>query len=247
VNIEAYVITLERSVHRRAQVERLVATCPLRCRVAAAVDGATLTAQELQSVYRRRLHRPYYPLALRLGEIGCFLSHRRLWQRIVDDGMDAALILEDDVELKMPDFGGSLDYAKKSIPAGGYIQFQVREIGSRHPVVQTDGRHAIVAPRVTPLRTSAQLVTRQAAERLLAASQTFDRPIDAFLQMTWLTNVPLTVVLPSHVAEISQQLGGSTIGAGRKPLLARIHREIVRPVYRARIARLSRRAARPAA
>ena len=33
------------------------------------------------------------------GAIGCFLSHRRAWQRLVDTGVDAALICEDDIEL----------------------------------------------------------------------------------------------------------------------------------------------------
>ena len=33
------------------------------------------------------------------GAIGCFLSHRRAWQRLVESGLDAALICEDDIAL----------------------------------------------------------------------------------------------------------------------------------------------------
>ena len=33
------------------------------------------------------------------GAIGCFLSHRGAWQRVLDAGWDAALILEDDADL----------------------------------------------------------------------------------------------------------------------------------------------------
>ena len=33
------------------------------------------------------------------GVIGCYLSHRRFWQMVVDRKMDYAVILEDDVKL----------------------------------------------------------------------------------------------------------------------------------------------------
>jgi len=46
----------------------------------------------------------YHARDIKLGEIGCSLSHWMIWRRIVDEGMRAALILEDDVELA-PRFG----------------------------------------------------------------------------------------------------------------------------------------------
>ena len=35
-----------------------------------------------------------------LGSIACFWSHRKIWQKIVDEGIEDAVILEDDVILK---------------------------------------------------------------------------------------------------------------------------------------------------
>ena len=41
-----------------------------------------------------------YYKTLKPGEIGCYLSHRKLWQNMVDKNIDQMLVLEDDFELK---------------------------------------------------------------------------------------------------------------------------------------------------
>eukprot|EP00439_Symbiodinium_sp_Y106_P057730 s1873_g8.t1 len=33
------------------------------------------------------------------GMVGCFMSHRRIWQKVVDDDLPAVVVLEDDVRL----------------------------------------------------------------------------------------------------------------------------------------------------
>ncbi|MBC6438020.1 MAG: hypothetical protein GDA52_07760 [Rhodobacteraceae bacterium] len=88
---------------------------------------------------------------------------------------------------------------------------------------------------------SAQLVSHAAARRLLAATETFDRPVDSFLQMRWETSQDIFVAVPSCVSDIARALGGSTISV-RRPLSAKIPREFKRAVYRARISRLSKKA-----
>lgn len=238
MQIEAFIITLRRAVERRGQVERLRAACPVACHVVEAVDGNTLSEGERGKVYRRQLHKPRYPFPLNPREIGCFLSHRNAWRRILDDRLDAALILEDDVELE-PGFWDAFSFACASIRPGGYLQFQVRPIEKPRSTIH--GRFHLYTPAVTPLRASAQLVSRGAAERLVAFTREFDRPVDTLLQMKWLTDVVPAVVVPSCVREVSQALGGSTIQSGASSMRQVLWRELARPVYRASIARLSRK------
>ena len=78
------------------------------------------------------------------------------------------------------------------------------------------------------------------AERLLAASVRFDRPVDTWLQMRWVHGVDILSVWPTGVGEASGDLGGST-QKKRRGTLARIRAEIARSRYRRRIAALSRR------
>ncbi|MDA1232624.1 MAG: glycosyl transferase, partial [Planctomycetota bacterium] len=62
-----------------------------------------------------------------------------------------------------------------------------------------------------------------------------DRPVDSFLQMTWVTDVAVKLLLPRVVKEISQNLGGSTLGGRKKPWFEKLSREILRPIYRTQI------------
>ncbi|XZE34447.1 glycosyltransferase family 25 protein [Pirellulaceae bacterium SH501] len=237
---KCFVISLPRATHRIPQVKRIVQASPLPTEVLDAVDGPALSAEEIASVYQRNRYRPFYPFALRRGEIGCFLSHRKAWLRILRDDLDAALILEDDIELEKPQFDGSLRFAMKHAEQGDYIQFQVRDTGP-HPVcmdsICKDGyRRQLVQPNVVPLRTTAQLVTRDAAYKLLDATRVFDRPVDTFLQMVWETGVRMRIVEPSFVNEVSEQLGSNTIGHSSHGLSwNRVQRELLRPWYRNRI------------
>ena len=57
-----------------------------------AVDGRTMTDEELS-----QLTLDYPNLHLAKGEIGCALSHLKIYKKIVEDRIPIALILEDDV------------------------------------------------------------------------------------------------------------------------------------------------------
>ena len=88
-----FIIHLERATARLAQVRRLRQELPIAPSIMKAVDGASMTGPQ-QAHYKRHLLRPSYPFPLRPAEVATFLSHRACWQAIVNQGLDAALILE---------------------------------------------------------------------------------------------------------------------------------------------------------
>lgn len=233
--IEAFVIHLARATQRRAQVDRIIAASPLDTRVLDAVDGRAMSAAERAGVYRREMHEPRYPFEIGPGEIGCFLSHRKVWQAMIDDGLDAALVIEDDVEIDGPVFSGALECAMSNCTPTTYTQFQVRKVPGGGTVIASGNGIEIRRPVVVPLRTSAQLVGQEAASRLLAVSEQFDRPVDSLLQMSWVTGIAIDCVVPSGVSDRTAASGGSTIKGG-KTLSDRIVREFRRFAYRRAIA-----------
>jgi glycosyl transferase family 25 len=237
---EACILSLDRATERRPQVNRTIATCPIPCSVISAVDGGLLSNSEISRVYRRRLHTPAYIAELRRAEIGCFLSHRKAWQKIATGAADVVLVLEDDMQLQQPQFDAALKFALANISPGDYLKFHAGEIQTESTVLRTSGPHSILRPHVAPLGATSQLITREAAQRLLDSSVVFDRPVDTFIQMTWITGVSVKVVTPCCIAEISRQLGGSTISQ-KKNLWTSLMREFRRPVYRMQINLLSRR------
>ena len=239
MKIEGLIIHLTRAQSRRRQVDELLPSLPVPARILEAVDGQSLSAAELSAVYRRNLHEPHYPFELRAGEIACFLSHRKAWKEIVERDLDAALVLEDDVGI-VPDV---FDVAFKLAVAAcdgepAYIQFGLRPLKGRAETLTRDGDVRIVRPENVMLGTVGQLLTRKAAEMLLENTRMFDRPIDVFLQMHWLTGVRPIAAIPSGVVDRTNEIGGTTIHSS-KTMVERLSREWGRFVYRQRVRWLS--------
>ena len=214
--------------------------CPVPSTVLEAVDGRALDGAQRARVFLPDRHRPAYPFPPRPGEIGCFLSHRAAWQAIIDRGLDAALILEDDVELRRPRFDPAFARACEAVRAHGLVRLPLMERAGA--VARARSAPTVSRPIVLPLGTQAQVVSAGAARRLLDASEPFDRPIDVFLQMHWVTGVPSCVVSPSGVHDATSRVGGSTIQARGKPFVEVLSHEIRRPLYRAAIRALGVRA-----
>ncbi|MCQ0092518.1 glycosyltransferase family 25 protein [Roseovarius sp. M141] len=233
------IIHLERAHARLPQVQATIDMLPLRSHIVAAVDGQQMSDQHSQA-YMRKTLRPHYPFELRPSEVATFHSHRACWQRIIDEGLDAALILEDDLQLDPEVFPTALDLAVSNARQGDFVRFPIklREEPLRD-IASTGSIHLRSYDRIA-LGMVAQLVTRDAASALLAASVKFDRPVDNFLQMQWVHNVRVLTVWPSGVREISSELGGSLISR-KGGFVEKMRREILRPLYRRKIRALARR------
>lgn len=241
MQVRGYVIHLARATQRRAQVDRLLADAPCPTQVFDAVDGRAMTEAEVAAVLSQTpLMEPAYPFSMGRGELACFLSHRAIWQRMVDEGLDQALILEDDVALEAG-FGAAFTMASRFAGVDGFVQFQTRPLRGASEVVLDEAGQRIIRPRVVPRRTSAQLVGRRAAERLLAASARIDRPVDGFLQLVWETGQPVHCVVPSGVSDMTAEVGGTTVQRkSGADIVARLTRAYHRAVYRRAVDRLSR-------
>ncbi len=93
---------------------------------------------------------------------------------------------------------------------------------------------SIFEPYLVGLGTQAQIVTYDAARRLLERTEQFDRPIDVYLQLRWKHDVRILTLWPNGVREHSSSLGGSLIGKERNNI-GKLRRELLRPLYRAKI------------
>lgn len=245
MEICAFVLHLLRAEKRRANAQSLKETCGLNAEIWPAVDGSTLSSSDLASIVRNHVFDPPYPFGLKTGEIGCFLSHRQMWAEIVRREGDAAFIIEDDAGLDPEAFQKALDLAVQHIGRLGYIQFQTRPCDGPKTLVDNAGGASLIVPQQGGLRTTAQMVSREAAQHLLDLSKTIDRPVDTFVQSHWFTGLRPAMILPSGISEIAHTLDGSTIQGGRKPLIEKLKREVRRARYRSAVKSLSARSEAP--
>lgn len=235
-------IHLQRATHRTAHVAALQAQAAAlgaaQVRVLPAVDGRAADRSLWEAHVRRHVFAPPYPFALNPGELGCFLSHRLAWQTLLDSDQESALILEDDAVL---DAHMAIRALALRQATDSYVQLQSRAPTRALKSALSPQRQAFSPP---PLRTSAQWLTRRAARMLLQKSPTFDRPIDAFLQLTWQHGVPIQTLYPSGISEATPEVSATTIQTQRqKSLWKELPRAWQRQTYRNRIKRQARRSA----
>ncbi|MBV2142446.1 glycosyltransferase family 25 protein [Falsochrobactrum sp. TDYN1] len=239
MNVKAFIIHLGRASERAPQVEKLICALPVKASLIEAIDSRTLSDGTIAQVYKRKLHRPHYPFQLSRNEIACFLSHRKAWQAIVDQKLDAGFVIEDDIELTDV-FGSAFRAALDHLEPGGFIRFAFREGREHGREVFRNQDVRIIIPNPIGLGMVAQLVSYDAARKLLDVTSRFDRPVDTMIQMRWVTGLQPLSILPGGVREISAQLGGTTVQI-KKSFPDKLMREILRPLYRMRIRSFSSR------
>jgi len=93
--LRLYVINLDRSPDRLAHITKVFADLELKFTRIPAVDGNEIDEAEYQ---RQRKDSLWDPPLIRT-EIGCFLSHRKFLQMVVDQDEPYAAVFEDDVKL----------------------------------------------------------------------------------------------------------------------------------------------------
>ncbi len=232
MKIKSYVIHLERAKERREAVDELVKKLPYSPVIFSAVDGRAFSESDRETYFSNcPLFKPTYPFEINNSEIACFLSHRRIWQKIVDEDLDAALICEDDLKLE-EQFQKAAEFAEAHIKKYGYIQFQVRKL-SGLKILESQLPQTIASRKVVPLRTSCQMVSREMALQLLDASNKVDRPVDAFVQLHWLFGFKPVLVDPPGVSDLTKALGRSLISSSNKQgIFQKVRREFKRLKYR---------------
>ncbi len=235
MRMAGFVIHLARAEQRRAHAEATAASLPIPTTMLDAVDARTLGDAELEAVYRPKLFRPFYPFVLRREEIACFLSHRKAWRAIVEDGHDAGLIVEDDILVDAARLTSVLELGASVLRPGDYLRFPQALRDDSGPTIASAGHVSIIAPKLPGRRMFMQWVGRDAAEKLLLATEQFDRPVDAYLQLCWLLPVRMLAARPILLREISGEIGGTTIQAKARPIVETVMREMRRPLYRAAV------------
>ena len=159
------------------------------------------------------------------GEMGCYLSHRKAWNRLLDDGFDCGFIAEDDVHLAN---ASRFLQNSKWLPA----QFDLIKADTFYHLCEfgVDELSMHLGHTLRPLKsihpgTAGYFVSRQGAIRLLGATEYVCGPIDEIMfnrrfgiaqSLVTYQLDPAICVQDDHARRTSAQIGfKSTIGPER--------------------------------
>ncbi len=96
------VINLEHAKEKKYKMETILSSISSNYEFFNGINGKQLKSNE----YSVNLdwYNPCDNTHMTLGEIGCALSHYNIWKKIIDENIETAIILEDDIEIVDPDF-----------------------------------------------------------------------------------------------------------------------------------------------
>ncbi|WP_267523544.1 glycosyltransferase family 25 protein [Campylobacter sp. MG1] len=92
-----FIINLEQDIEKRQKITALCESLGLNYEIIKAVYGKALSEDEIkQNTYPKEEQLKLFKRTLSLGEIGCAMSHRLCYQKIIEQNLEDAIILEDD-------------------------------------------------------------------------------------------------------------------------------------------------------
>jgi glycosyl transferase family 25 len=160
-----------------------------------AVDGRALTSNDLGGLglaARRR----YFTNELTPGEIGCFLSHRRVYEEIIATGAPVTVVLEDDAEVA-PDFA-ALAESIAALPRFDLVWLCGAPKGKRYRNERRlTERYELVRPFETKSTTQGYVVSLAGAQKLAAHCARITDPIDIAVKRYWVFGGDVFNVLPA--------------------------------------------------
>lgn len=186
---------------------------PGRWRFLDAVNGERIGAPELAALYSEREALRAYGRPMARAEIGCALSHRSAYATVESEGLERAVILEDDAE-PTPQLAVLL---QADLPLGfDVVSFYTGSaVVRRKPAATVAG---VQLHRATGKvdHTVGYLLSRSGARKLLAATHRIRRPSDWPIHPS---DLAFYVTSPSLVLHSSDDSG---IEAGRDEEAARV-------------------------
>lgn len=170
--MHAYVVNLARSRDRRAYITEHLGNLGIAYEVVTAVDGRDLDLDDENIIAPSFRNDVVTNVVLQAGSAGCSLSHIAIYKRIVEDGLDMALVLEDDVVLP-PDLDALADEVGKELVGAEVALFSVDcpepfKVSSRSAVQLRSSRSLALPIDVQQAKSAgAYVITRAACERMI--------------------------------------------------------------------------------
>lgn len=94
---EIFIINLKKEIKRKKHMQNQCARLGLKYQFIEAVNGHDLNEDEVKKEYSSVQALKNSERELGRGEIGCALSHKKIYQKMVDENITEAIILENDV------------------------------------------------------------------------------------------------------------------------------------------------------
>jgi len=207
--IGAYVINLDSSSKRWAEVSSQAVLAGMQIDRIPGVDGSSIPAAQRsgfnEKAFLRRNGRQMLP-----GEYGCYRAHMRALEAFLSSNYENAIIMEDDVELRQ-DFTLRAAAILRAVPSAEVVKLLNHRSKWCRTVAISEYGDSIGRCLHGPQGSAAcYLVTREGARKLLKSADNIEFPYDMTLERGWKTGASIYTVR-QNIVELSERSAVSQI------------------------------------
>lgn len=194
-----FVINLAERVDRRRAAATTLEACSAPYSFVDACDGRTLPTPP---AYDRARRLRLAGKDLTRGEIGCYLSHLRAMSQMLAEGLDWAVIAEDDL-VAAPDLAEVIASLAAIHNRLEIVKLECSENRPRsfRTIRPLSAERKLVRMANVTHGAAGYFITRRAAERFIRHSRRFFRPVDVALARSWETGIDVLAVHPWPVVQ----------------------------------------------
>lgn len=194
--IHAYIINLQKATERMAHMQSEIARVDIPYTRIEAVYGPELR-EPIQEFDEKRFN-VLTGKAKNLREVGCYLSHIKVFQAFLASSEPYALVLEDDVNLPN-EFSKLLHQAIEHQQHWDLLRLSSSRSGAFIPIAPLDGSHQLAYNTKVLKNTGAYLISRHGAERCLSKLLPMCLPYDVALDRDWDIGIKSACITPFPV------------------------------------------------
>lgn len=193
VKVPVFVINLQSSQERFQYAEQQLLALGIQPIRFNAVYGKDLTPEEIDACYDKPANKQLFRRSLSLGEIGCYLSHRGIWQLMLDQNIEMAIVLEDDIDVdtRLPEAIRQIN----ALTGWDHIKLSDDRATPAHQKLHLETGFELVNFKKVPNCATGYAINLQGARKLLSRDKFF-RPVDIDLQFGHELDLQLFSLLP---------------------------------------------------
>jgi len=222
--LKTYVINLAGSDDRWETTSRRLAELNVPFERFDAVDGRE-TPHPLFARYDDKLREKYRRRVLSGGELGCFASHFKLWEKCIE--LDAPIIvMEDDIVIS-DGFPEALKLAEENAEDITYLRFAgITLKGRPHKKVKQLGSFELTEHIRGPAGTQCYFISPKAAKVLIQHADVWFLAVDDYMDRYWGHGIPCYSLMPFPVELADVETDMQRIEKGKRPLSLKIVQEL---------------------
>lgn len=211
-----FIINMDKDVNRRETMRTRAEAAGLLFEFVQAISGRDMSVEEIDRCYDSAKRKRYFGRDMTIGEIGCLMLHRKIYEKVVAENIPYAVILEDDVVFESDIYKVLVTILEAPIK-WDIVRFlshsKVYKRGFRNIIPLGNTRYQFSRSPAAPAGAYGYLISYHAAEVMLKHMQRNWLPVDVLLGRVWQTGLEMFVLIPSPLRH--DPSSGSTIGGER--------------------------------